>query len=43
MKRFKLILIRAALVGLAGTVWAGSLRVSVLDKEGKPVQDAVVI
>lgn len=43
MMSFKLLLISAALAGLSGAVWAGNLQVSVLDKEGKPVQDAVVI
>lgn len=33
----------AALVSLAGAAWAGNLQVSVIDKEGNPVQDAVVI
>jgi plastocyanin len=43
MKPFKSFFISAALAGLAGTAWAGNLSVSVVDKDGNPVQDAVVI
>ncbi len=46
MNHFKKILVCAALgaVSALGTVaWAGNLQVSVIDKDGKPVVDAVVV
>ena len=36
-------LVLCALLGLASLSHAGDLQVSVIDKEGKPVQDAVVV
>jgi plastocyanin len=37
------LLLVGALAGLALPCWAGSLQVNVVDKEGKPVSDAVVV
>ncbi|MDB5963976.1 MAG: hypothetical protein JWQ72_476, partial [Polaromonas sp.] len=36
-------LLAAALLAAGGSVLAGNLVVSVIDKDGKPVQDAVVV
>lgn len=43
MTSFKQILCGLALGALGAAAWAGNLQVSVLDKEGKPVIDAVVV
>lgn len=43
MQTMKKTLLAAALSGLCATVFAGNLVVSVIDKDGKPVTDAVVV
>ena len=43
MQTMKKTLLAAALLGLCATVFAGNLVVSVVDKDGKPVTDAVVV
>ncbi len=43
MNRLKLTLVSVALGLAMGLAAAGNLQVSVMDKEGKPVQDAVVV
>lgn len=43
MNCFKKILACATLGALGAAAWAGNLQVSVIDKDGKPVVDAVVV
>lgn len=43
MKLFKFFSICGILTGLVGTSWAGNLQVNVIDKDGNPVPDAVVV